>query len=93
MDRYPLRPTAVFRVGEMGVSNVNDSSRSPPGKFAAPEPQESGAGQPSFLWAGKRPTAAVEPVDLPATKRTLMCICMNSSGDITKWVVPSRRGS
>ena len=38
------RPTAVFRVDELGVSNVNESGRSPPGRFGAPEPQESGAG-------------------------------------------------
>ena len=50
------RPSAVFRVRVMGVSNGCESGRSPAGMFGASEAQESGAGQPSFLWAGNRPT-------------------------------------
>jgi len=46
----------------LGVSNVNESGRSPPGRFGALEPQESGAGQPSFLWAGNRPVGALRAV-------------------------------
>ena len=34
------------------------SGRSPLGRFGAPEPQGSDAGQPSFVWAGNRPKGA-----------------------------------
>jgi hypothetical protein len=40
-----------------------------------------------------RPSAVVEQVDLAAPKRPLMGNCMNSSGDITRCVVPSRHGA
>jgi hypothetical protein len=55
----PSRPTAVVRVDELGVSNGWESGRSPPDWFGAPQPQVSGAGQRSFVWAGHRPYAVV----------------------------------
>jgi hypothetical protein len=65
------RPTAVFRVDELGVSNGRESGRSPPASLGAPEPQESGAGQRSFVGAGNRPTADLQALHLPAGKQSL----------------------
>ena len=46
----------------------------------------------NMMSSRSRPTADAEPVDLAATKRPLMCLCMNASGDITRCVLPSRQG-
>jgi hypothetical protein len=63
------RPNAVFSVGVMGVSNGRESGRSPPGRFGAPEPQRSGAGQRSFVSAGNRPKSDTGRPELLAAKR------------------------
>jgi hypothetical protein len=55
----------------MGVSNSSENGRSTAGRFGASEPQESGAGQPSFLWAGNRPKPVLAWREFGARKLTL----------------------
>ncbi len=51
------RPEAVLRVDKLGVSKGRESRWSVPGTFGAPEPQDSRAGQRSFVQAGDRSSA------------------------------------
>ena len=55
---------------QRGRQHCSESGRSPPGGFGAPEPQESGAGQRSFVGAGNRPTANAVPAELAAEKQS-----------------------
>jgi hypothetical protein len=48
-----------------------DSGRSPLGGFGAPKPQESGAGQRSFVSTRKRPNPGIRLLKLTAVKRPL----------------------
>ena len=43
---------------------ASESGLLPPGSFGSPGPQKSGASQRSFVWADKRPSAAVRHDDL-----------------------------
>ena len=61
------RPTAVFHVRVMGVSNGSESGRSLAGRSGEPRPQDSGAGQPSFARAGRQLRLCENPKDFAFT--------------------------
>ena len=66
-----VRSVAAFSVARMRTQLCSERARSPPGSFGVPEPQESDAGQPSFLGAGTRPFGDARGIKLATVKLTL----------------------
>lgn len=54
----------------------SERGRSAPGSFGAPEPQESGASQQSFVGAGNRPIGDIRGPELIAPKRPFVLVPM-----------------
>ena len=55
---WRCRPSAADDRDGVDVGDAAESCRSPQDRFGEPEPQRSGAGQRSVVWAGNRPTPA-----------------------------------
>jgi len=51
-------PIAIIRPRYLHDSIASENQPVTSGRFGAPVPQESGAGQRSFVWAGNRPKPA-----------------------------------